>query len=357
MRLIAFLGVVLSLWAGPLIAAEISSAALDDLQQKIRTGGFPNLHSVIIQQGEKRVAEWYFAGTDERRGEPLGQVTFNAETLHDIRSVTKSIVALLFGIARDEGLIKTLDAPILEYFPDYAGLATAELAKIRLHHVLSMTSGLAWDERTYPYTDPRNSETAMDLAVDKVRHVLTQPITAAPGETFRYSGGDVALIAELVARTAKMPLEKYAEAKLFAPLGITKYDWVKDATGKPIAASGLRLTPSDMMKIGQLMRDGGRYQGKQVISKEWVGMSLASHTPASAQKPCSVQYGYFWWLMPECAARKHPAWYAAMGNGGQRIFALPAAEVIIVITSGNYNVPGEGGVDGVLLAVFEAGAR
>jgi len=359
MRATALLGVLLSLFSmAPLGAAELSAAALDGLQQKIRAGGFPNLHSVVIQQGDKRVAEWYFSGTDERRGEPLGQVIFNAGTLHDVRSVTKSIVALLFGIARDEGLVTTLDAPILEYFPDHAGLASPDLAKIRLHHVLSMTSGLAWDEQTYPYTDPRNSETAMDLAGDKVRHILTQPVTAPPGEVFRYSGGDVALVGELISRVAKMPLEKFAEARLFTPLGIASYDWLKDATGKPIAASGLRLTPSDMMKIGQLVRDGGRHQGKQLISKEWIDLSLASHTPPAARKACSIQYGYFWWLMPACDNRKHPAWYAAIGNGGQRIMTIPAAGVIVVTTSGNYNsAAGDKVADAVLLAIFEAGAR
>ncbi len=329
-------------------AAELD-AVLSDLEANIRSGGFPNLHSVILEKSGTRLAEWYFSGTDEKRGDQIGNVRFNAETVHDVRSVTKSVVSILFGIARGEGLIGNLDVPVIDFFPEYADLRTPEIDKITLQHVLFMASGLKWDERTYPYTDPRNSETSMDQARDKVRHIFSQPVVAPPGEVFSYSGGDVALIAEVISRATKMPLERYAETKLFEPLGIRKYEWLKDATGKPIAASGLRLLPLDMIKIGEVMRDGGQFRKKRIVPAAWV----ATVTGAVSDKPCEMRDRYFWWSMSACPARNHPAWYAAMGNGGQHIVVVPSANVVLVTTTGNYNsAAGDKVADDVLLKVF-----
>jgi len=330
-------------------AAGIADA-LAGLETSIHAGALPNIHSVIIEQDGSRLAEWYFTGADERRGTPLGSVTFDATTLHDVRSVTKSIVALVFGIARSEGLIGSLDTPVLDFFPEHADLRTPALEKITLRHVLAMTSGLKWDERTYPYTDARNSEIAMDRAPDKVRHIFSQTIVAPPGEVFAYSGGDVALIAEVVARVVKLPLEQYAKAKLFAPLGITNVEWLKDEAGMPIAASGLRMLPADMLKIGQMILGGGWYNEQQVVPAEWVAT-----VTEPADIACKMRDHYFWWGMSACSAREHPAWYAAMGNGGQRITVIPSADVVIVMTAGNYNAAFADKVaDTVLLKVLAA---
>ena len=118
------------------------------------------MHSVLVVQGASTVVDWYFEGADERRGDKIGVVMFGPETIHDVRSATKSIVSMLFGIAQAQGAIKDFDAPALDYFPEYKDLQTPERRKITLRHLLSMTSGLHWDERTYPYTDARYSETA-----------------------------------------------------------------------------------------------------------------------------------------------------------------------------------------------------
>jgi CubicO group peptidase (beta-lactamase class C family) len=138
------------------------SVALDSLQRRLRAGDIPNVHSVLVIQHDQVIAEWYFEGTDEQRGMPLGIVKFDPATLHDVRSVTKSIVSLLFGIAIADHAIGSLDSPVLDYFPEYTDLQTPERRKIRLRDLLTMTSGLHWDEWSYPYTDIRNSEIAMD---------------------------------------------------------------------------------------------------------------------------------------------------------------------------------------------------
>ena len=134
------------------------------MTRDIRAGAFSNVHALLVQHRGRLVYEEYFTGPDERRGEPVGTIRFDANTLHDARSVTKSVVSVLFGLAVRDGYIRDLDAPVLDYFPDLAELRTPDRLAIRLRHVLTMTSGLAWDESTLPYGTATNDETRMDHA-------------------------------------------------------------------------------------------------------------------------------------------------------------------------------------------------
>ncbi len=316
------------------VSDHSNSVALDSLQRRLRAGDIPNVHSVLVIQHDQVIAEWYFEGTDEERGIPLGVVKFGPATLHDVRSVTKSIVSLLFGIAIADHAIGSLDSPVLDYFPEYTDLQTPERRKIRLRDLLTMTSGLHWDEWSYPYTDIRNSEITMDRSPDRYRYILSQPIDSAPGTHWRYSGGDAALVAAVVTRSTKVPIDIYAGKKLFAPLGITKFVWLKDRQGIPFAASGLRLLPRDMAKIGLLLlHDGRDPSGHQIVSESWLRESTTPQVTAVEDKSCTIKYGYFWWLGPAC---KTP-WYAAMGNGGQYIWVVPSLDTVIVTTAGLYN--------------------
>lgn len=334
--LIIFVG-TLSLLIVGCRSDRAANVNLDSLQKRLRAGEIPNLHSVVIIRHDRVMADWYFEGTDEERGMPLGTVKFGPETVHDVRSVTKSIVSLLVGIAMADHAIESLDSPVLDYFPQYKDLQTPERRKIRLRDLLSMTSGLHWDEESYPYGDIRNSETAMDAAPDRYRYILSQPIDSPPGTQWRYSGGDAALIAAVVTRSTKLPIDVYAAEELFAPLGITKSVWLKDTDGIPIAASGLRLLPRDMAKIGLLVLHGGRdLDGHQIVPQSWIRDSTEPHTTKAFEDvSCPIKYGYFWWLGPDCK----PPWYAANGNGGQTIWIVPSRDVVIVTTAGLYNSP------------------
>jgi CubicO group peptidase (beta-lactamase class C family) len=334
--------------------ADAGSGDLASLERRLRAGEIPNVHSVIVVQHGATLSEWYFEGTDERRGDPLGVVKFGPKTIHDVRSVTKSIVSMLFGIAQAQGAIKELDASALEYFPEYPDLQTPDRRKITLRHLLSMTSGLHWDEKTYPYTDRRNSEIAMDYAPDRLRFVLEQPIDSAPGTRFRYSGGDVALIGAVIARATKMPLDDFAKSVLFGPLGIAHVEWTKDAKGVPYAASGLRLVPRDMVKIGLLMLHGGKEGGRQIVPEAWVKASSTPQALVDKEGGCESDYGYFWWLFPKCESSKAPGWFAAMGNGGQRIAVVPERDLVVVTTAGLYNSPVQGKVLQIIRAAMGA---
>jgi len=327
--------------AAPGLARAVDRPALVALEQSIRSGEIKGVHSVMVMRGEETIAEWYFEGQDKVRGRSLGVVKFRPETLHDVRSVTKSVVGLLVGIAVAEGAIKSLDTPVLDYFPEYADLQTPDRRRITLRHLLTMGSGLHWDEETYAYDDPRNSESAMDAASDPYRFVLSQPIEAAPGSRFKYSGGDVALMAAVLARSTRTPLDAYAQAKLFRPLGIGKVEWHRDAKGTPYAASGLRMRPRDMAKVGRLMLQDGRWEGRPVVPAAWVKTSIQPHARVQPDPKCGGQYGYFWWLQAGCQLSPPQPWASAFGNGGQRIALVPELDIVIVVTAGLYNKPGQ----------------
>jgi CubicO group peptidase (beta-lactamase class C family) len=357
-RHLLFLGVLsLSTWTGLATAeadewqtvspgiAGLDQNKLETLVLKIRHGDFGNIHSLLIARNGKLAVEEYFQGSDERRGEPVGNVSFSAADLHDLRSVTKSVVSALFGMALASDPTRSIDDPVLSYFPQYKDLQTPDRFAIRLRDVLSMAAGWEWNEEL-SYRDPRNSETQMDAAPDRYRFILERPIVAKPGEKFTYNGGCTALLAAVIARWVKMPIDQYAEQVLFKPLRISQYEWIKDATRTPIAASGLRLRPRDILKFGQVYLDKGKWEGTQIIPESWVEASLTPHIAVEGDQ----KYGYQWWLYSDSKTPSQPAaWAAAYGNGGQRIWLVPSANLVAVVTAGLYNDPNAGAILRTLL--------
>jgi len=178
-----------------------------------------NAHAILIARHGKLVYEHYFTGEDWAWGKELGRVTYDATKRHDLRSITKSVTSLLFGIAVDRGWITDLDASVFTYFPEYADLRTAEKDTITLRHLLTMSPGFAWNE-DLPYANPQNSERLMTDAPDRCRYVLQQPIVRPPGRTYIYNGGATALLAAILDKASGQPLDVLAQRELFDPLGV-----------------------------------------------------------------------------------------------------------------------------------------
>ena len=160
-----------------------------------------DIHSVLVVRHDKLVFEHYFAGADEQWGRPLGTVAYGARMLHDLRSVTKSVTGLVVGIAVERGWIKSIDTPVLDYFPEYADLRTPEKQRITVRHLLTMSLGLAWNE-DLPYSNPANSERRMTDAPDPYRYVLEQPVETPAGTAYTYSGGSTALLSAILRKTS-----------------------------------------------------------------------------------------------------------------------------------------------------------
>jgi len=149
-----------------------------------------HVHAVLVVRHGTLVFEQYFSGSDEAWGRPIGNIAFGPEVRHDERSATKSIIALLLGIAIDHGLIKGIDEPLLSFFPEYADLRTPEKERITLGHLVTMSAGLEWHELDIPYTSAANSEIRMELSGDPYRFVLEQPVGAAGGNLELQFGGN-----------------------------------------------------------------------------------------------------------------------------------------------------------------------
>jgi len=306
------------------------------IDARVADGSFQNLHGVLVTRGGKLVLERYYKGEDQAWGRPLGRVAFGPETLHDLRSVTKSVVGLVYGIALREGLVPALDASLVEQFPEHRELAAEpRRRRMTVAHALSMTLGTEWDEGL-SYADPRNSEHAMELAAGsaggRVRYVLDRPMIAEPGARWIYNGGATAVLGRLIARGSGRPLADYARERLLAPLGIESFEWVVGRDGAHIAASGLRLRPRDLAKIGQLVLNRGRWEGRELVPADWLARSFQAHAETE-----TLHYGYHWWLGPP--VRQGRVWVAGFGNGGQRLSIAPGLELVVAVLAGNYNKP------------------
>jgi CubicO group peptidase (beta-lactamase class C family) len=299
-----------------------------------------NLHSVIVVRNGRLVFERYFEGEDTARGSrPIGVVSFKPDSLHDLRSASKSIVGLLYGIALAAGKVPAPEDQLLPSFPEYADLAADPVrSRWTLHHVLSMTMGTEWNE-AMPYTNPANSETAMDMAPDRYRYILDRPMIMEPGKRWVYNGGATALLGRLIARGTGKSLHEYGREVLFDPLGIGPTDWYADNGGELIAASGLRMSPRDFARIGELTLRGGVWHGRSVIPAEWIARSTSPLVHIAEER----HYGYQWYNLdftmetPTTSRSNQRLWNAA-GNGGQRLTVFPGFDLVVVTTAGNYNV-------------------
>jgi CubicO group peptidase (beta-lactamase class C family) len=314
-------------------------AALDraDLEQAAATS---DLHSLLVWQNGQMLLEHYRTSRDRPVGNWFSrEVTFGPEVLHDLRSISKSVVALLVGQAVGRGQID-IDSPVLDHFPELADLRAGPLAAVRLSHLLHMSSGLSWSEEGTSYGKSTNDETRLYFDSNPLRYILDRPLAYPPGDTWNYNGGCTLLLAEVLERRTGRSLLELAKADLMDPLGITDWEWRSGSHGRPLAYAGLRLTPRALLSVGRLLLDGGRWQGRQVVPQAWVQASLK---PAIRVGNGPLSYGHQWWAGQVDAAGRSLAWTAGFGNGGQRLFVVPELDLAVVMTAGQYNSGSIGG--------------
>jgi CubicO group peptidase (beta-lactamase class C family) len=315
---------------------KIDAELLKEMFERITDKSYKNIHSVLLVKNGKLVVEEYFPGQNS-----AGQFqTFTRDTLNEMKSATKSVNSILVGMAIDRHLIRGVDERIPSFFPTYSDIFTnKEKSAIRLKDLLSMTAGLSWDEWTYPYTDPRNDAAMMASKADFFRYVLERPVALPPGIKFVYNSGISLMLGEVVRKSTGLPADKFAERYLFSPLGITNYYWQKAPNGVVNTLGGLWLRPRDMAKIGQLFLNGGRWNGNQIVSEEWVKESTQQQVGAG-QLPAwflADGYGYQWWLGSFHVARQTVESYSARGQGGQFIIIFPTLQMLAVFTGWNDN--------------------
>jgi len=256
---------------------------------------------------------------------------YKGTRLHTMQSVTKTITAIVVGIARTRGEFPDIDQPVLGFFPGRSVANVDERKrKMTVRHLLTMTAGFDWDESKTAYTDPRNNCAVMEKSEDWIQYVLDRPMAAEPGATWVYNSGATQLLAGIFKQATGRDLAEYAQANLFTPLGITDFYWKRTPLGLPDTEGGLYLTSGDLAKFGRLWLDGGLWQGQRIVSAEWVAESVK---PAIQATP-AAKYGFKWWLFPYGAANQKMAW-VMNGYGGQRLIVIPEYGISAVFTGWN----------------------
>ena len=292
-------------------------ALLTAMVQAVVDEQYPGVHSVLVWQRGRLALEEYFYGHDRQK-------------LQQLRSASKSFVSALVGAAIQRQLISSDTARLLPYLP-YASYAHPDARKQAwtVQDFLTMRTGLDCndhDERTAGH------EEKMYPQVDWVKFILDLPLTSAPGTQGAYCSGAVAVLGRVVENVSGQRLPQFAEASLFRPLGITTYKWNYTLGQSNPTVAQLFLTPRDLLKFGLLYLQRGRWQGQQVLPAAWVEKSLGKYTQLG-----SKSYGYFWWHQPFMAGSRRVDTYLATGNGGQKLFVIPALDAVVVFTGGNYN--------------------
>ena len=258
--------------------------------------------------------------------DPAWHPYYHGTDLHSMQSVSKTVSSIIVGIAVTRGDFKAgLDTPLLHYF-DVAKVKNVDERKqrITLRHVLTMSTGLDWNEEV-AYDDPKNDADLMEATDDWVQYVIDRPMAQEPGKVFNYSSGVSELLAYIFQKETGQDIERYGEKYLFAPLGI-KYFWKRSPMGVVDTEGGLFLSSTGLAKIGYLYLHDGMWDGKQIVSKDWVKQSLAPSIDAEE----SFKYGFKWWLLPR-TDRQGYVWMAR-GFGGQELMVFPEENLIAVFT-------------------------
>jgi CubicO group peptidase (beta-lactamase class C family) len=284
------------------------------LQQRSRA--MPRLHSLLISHQGIPVFEQYFAG--RHAGQPA-----------NLKSASKSVMSALVGLALQNGQIKDINQPIVDFFPEYIGTELEDtVRRITVRNLLTMQGGLASTSgRNYgPWVASRNW---VDAA-------LKSPMVADPGTAMIYSTGTTHLLSAIIARASGMNTKEFAQRYLADPMGFRMAYWSRDPQGVYFGGNDMEITPRQMLGIGELYLNGGVHDGKRILSEQWV---LDSHQPhAESPRGEGRHYGYGWWLRDMADLQVPLAW----GYGGQFIFVVREYDLVIVITSDSNPGPERG---------------
>lgn len=272
-----------------------------------------DVHGVLIVKDGYIVAEQYYSED------------YGPDSLHRIASCTKSITSALFGIALDKGYLSSLDQRMVDFFPDREIQNRSEFKEsITLEDLLTMSSGLEWYELEYPYGDERNTFRQWVNQGGGIQFVLDQPMVAAPGYVYAYNSGASQVLSGILQRVTGVRTDSFALEHLFKPLGIDSYDWPADKNGIAFGGGSTRFTPRDMARFAYLYLKEGEWEGKQVVSREWVEISQQKHIKRKYIE--DYYYGYHWWV-----SEKHT--FSAVGYAGQWITVVPDQNLVVVFTN------------------------
>lgn len=291
----------------------MDSAKLADMLAEIQAQNL-NVHSLLIIRNGYIVAEAYYP-------------PYHAGIRHTVQSITKSVLGALTGIAIDQGLLKSTDQKLVDFFPEMTiQERDAQKESITLHHLLTMTPGLDCQDQS-------SAANGMFGAEDWVQYMLDLPVIDPPGTRWIYCSGAPHLISAVLQKQAGMDARSYANQFLFAPLGIAPVevqDWGTDPKGVSDGVAGLYLTPRELAKFGYLYLNGGAWDGKQIVSKKWVEESTGKQVHMG---PDELLGGVDRWWGNMLSVFPEWNYYGYIGRSGQELFVLPEKDLVVVFTA------------------------
>lgn len=333
---------------GSLEEVNLDPALIEKAVNEINRGKYGEVHSMLIIKDNKLVFEEYFTGHkyqwdgENYHGELL---TWDTSISHVMHSVTKSITSTCIGITIDKGFIQSVNQSIFDYLPEHQLLNTDGKSKITIKHLLTMRSGLEWDEWE-PNENPEDTDTARIWFHDEgpIAGILKKQLIYEPGIRFHYSGGNMIVLGEIIKNATGMSLDEFSRKYIFEPLEIDAFSWYNRFNDDVIeAAAGLKMTPRDMAKIGAVFLNKGVWNEKQIVSGQWVEKSSIKYQGPSNSLFNNFQlillrrgYSYSWWTHQFSNSGKKINMFFAEGWGGQLIMVLPELDTVVVLTGGNY---------------------
>ena len=290
---------------------ELDSLMLSLLVNKINEGEFKGVHSVLVSRYNKLVLEKYFGEYDINKA-------------HDLYSAGKSIASALFGLAVDRNMISP-DKKLLKIFESYYPFVQNENKtkhKIKLSHLLTMSSGM----KCGTFGDSKSDlSRLMRKSADPLKTFLDVEMEAEPGEVFKYNDSMAEVISYAIAVAIKQDFKTFEDSLFFEPLGIN----TKTSMGG--------LQSRDFLKIGLLYLNKGIWNGKRILSEEWINESTSFKIKPASSEWFAYGYGYFWWLNRFDYKDKKVECIMAVGNGHQALYIIPELELVVVFTGGNFN--------------------
>ncbi|MES2523522.1 MAG: serine hydrolase [Gemmatimonadota bacterium] len=264
---------------------------------------------------------------------------YRGRDIHTLQSVTKSVTATLFGVALQRGELKTVDAPLLSFFPSYdVSKVDNRLRAATLEDLLTMRLGMEWHENDRPL-DSTNTTLQLEHSRDWIRFTLAQPSDTVPRTKWVYNSGASALMAEVLRKVTGVHAHQYAAQHLFTPLGIKDFHWKLTPTGHPDTEGGLYLEARDLAKIGQLYLNDGMWGNTRILAPGWAKQAIARQVDRTAATPTSPGYGYQWWRYD----RRGVDIWAGNGFGGQFLIIIPQYGIVGVTNAWNvFGTPAAG---------------
>ena len=321
-------------WAtGHLDDHGFDSARIMEMMDGINTGRFLGIDSVTIVRNNTLLLHAVYPRSLEQFDDWIGNTDSERHVMH---STSKSFTSALIGIAIDQGYIASVDIPFYDLF-SYGNYMNPDPRKatMTLEDALTMRLGLQWDEWSLPYGTVGNDlEDLTRNNTDYAKALLDLPMVSNPGTSFTYNTAATIAIGQALQNAVGVPMADFADMHLFLPLQIQTAEWGRTPTGLPNGGSGLFLEPRDMIKFGQLYISGGVWNGEQVISSAWSGVSVEQHVILNWD--LSSGYGYQWWLGGFGLRGQLIEAWSTRGFGGQDIFCIPSLNLVVAFTGQNY---------------------